>query len=506
VAKITGYPQAPFHLCITDESLSELRRTVGSRPPETGAKCFGPKDHFGIDVVEFDERGSAGASFVVYSPDTQWGAERQRHHLDQPDDQMRLWTGDVHSHPGRGGHPSSKSGQGLGDMGYVEEVFRENPPMEWFMLPIFTLDDDEIVIFPWIVQRGRNGSPPALHVAELKVCPASEFPLRIFNPEWEATLGKETSSMPKQETDDGMFSVLRRRYMKRAEGFVSPAFHEKAILVVGVGAGSLLTTKLARFSPGRLVLCDPDRCEIENLCRTDYTFEDAERGALKIDAVARRIAAINPTVKVECHARSIEGFSLAECRNLMEGVDLVIAGTDAFPAQARCNELAATYGVPSVFIGLHAGAAGGRIIWAVPDQTGCYRCAAAERYSAAEQGQTDALKLPAAPGILVDCQFIDIVALKICLALLERGQASRLGEFFRRMGNRNEVVCRTDPDYAWGGALWDAVLADLPTQPKPYAKEIKEQVLLAMDTLWFQAPRNPDCPVCGRHHRKEASP
>jgi hypothetical protein len=116
VADISGYPKSPDPLCFTEEALDDLLRTVGSLPPETGAKCFGPKDSFGTDVVEFDERGSAAARATVYSPDAEWGAERQRHHLAQPDERMRVWTGDTHRHPGSGGHPSAKVGPGLGDM------------------------------------------------------------------------------------------------------------------------------------------------------------------------------------------------------------------------------------------------------------------------------------------------------------------------------------------------------------------------------------------------------
>ena len=74
-----------------------------------------------------------------------------------PSRETRLWTGDVHRHPGRFGLPSGRSGKALGDEGYVDEVFEQNETMQWFLLPILTqTGNDEIVIHPWL--RHRDGT------------------------------------------------------------------------------------------------------------------------------------------------------------------------------------------------------------------------------------------------------------------------------------------------------------------------------------------------------------
>jgi hypothetical protein len=178
--------KAPFPLCFTGDALEQLLATVGSLPPETGAKGFGPLEGLGIDLVEFDEPASQTASGGVYSPDVAWGDERVQHHLNQPGSLMRVWTGDVHSHPGGLGQPSRKDGRGTGDLGYVEEVFAQNEAILWFLLPILTNTGEgmEVVIHPWVCKRGE---PVGLYWAELKVCGASQFPPREFNPEWEAS-------------------------------------------------------------------------------------------------------------------------------------------------------------------------------------------------------------------------------------------------------------------------------------------------------------------------------
>ena len=180
-----GVERAPFPFCITPEACDRLVATVGDRMPEAGAKLFGPHDRMGIDTVEFDERGSAAASRAAYSPDVEWGERVRAYWLSQPDDRIKLWTGDAHSHPGGIGHPSSKSGQGLGDLGYVEEVFDQNESMQWYAMPILTnvgRHDRPVSIWPWVVERGALRP----RWAELRVCQADEFPARIFPEDWLA--------------------------------------------------------------------------------------------------------------------------------------------------------------------------------------------------------------------------------------------------------------------------------------------------------------------------------
>jgi hypothetical protein len=176
---------APFAMCFTPSALAQVIRSVGAQPPETGAKGFGPKDRLGFDVVEFDQGGSARARGSVYAPDEAWGNRRLEHWLDQPDDQLRLWSGDIHSHPGRSGWPSQKAGQALGDLGYVEEVFKQNEAMQYFLLPILTGTGTgrPVEIHPWVVSRSDPVRPMT---AQLKVCSAEGFPERVFNPAWES--------------------------------------------------------------------------------------------------------------------------------------------------------------------------------------------------------------------------------------------------------------------------------------------------------------------------------
>lgn len=181
----TDVPTTELPMCFTPEALDIIRRTVASRRPETGAKGFGPVDRIGFDVVEYDVRGSSSAHAAVYSPDVEWGSERQRFWMDRPSEHLRLWTGDIHSHPGDFGRPSRRAGPGLGDLGYVEAVFEANETMQFFFIPILTGvgTGRMATLHPWIVSRDTPTEPMW---AEALVCRVDVFPPRVFNPEWEA--------------------------------------------------------------------------------------------------------------------------------------------------------------------------------------------------------------------------------------------------------------------------------------------------------------------------------
>ena len=175
---------APITMCFTPEAMQEVVNTVGARPPETGAKGFSPVDHIGFEIVEFDVRGSQAASGSVYAPDSAWGDERCAYWMGQPDERMRLWSGDIHSHPGLAGIPSPATGRGLGDLGYVAEVFDQNEVHQHFLMPIVTRvgTDKPPILSPWVLERNDPSRPLW---ANVRICRVEQFPTRQFNPDWE---------------------------------------------------------------------------------------------------------------------------------------------------------------------------------------------------------------------------------------------------------------------------------------------------------------------------------
>jgi len=201
---VQKYPfekSSDFEMCFSPEALNNLLKTVGSRRPETGAKGFSPiissdpnsnDSRIGFDIIEFDERGSRKASHSMYSPDQEWGTERVEHYFDA--EELRIWTGDIHSHPGKGGYPSPESGDGLGDLGYVRKVFDNHQYLDFFLLPIITIEGRKIVIHPWIIDRKDPSNP--LIAKNVKVCSASDFPI----------IDLDTSSL--EPTIDAMYKLI----------------------------------------------------------------------------------------------------------------------------------------------------------------------------------------------------------------------------------------------------------------------------------------------------------
>lgn len=174
---MSRFDVAPFPMCITQTALDAIRDTIGSLPPETGGKLFGPIDKMGIDLFEFDEQGSSDAGVAVYAPNARWGQGRRDYHIVHGEPR-RQWWGDVHSHPGDSNTPSGKSGPGLGDMGYAEQVFAQNEAIQWFFMPIVNHQDNKVFISPYIISRYNPTTP--LIAPSLDICSDDDFPEAEF--------------------------------------------------------------------------------------------------------------------------------------------------------------------------------------------------------------------------------------------------------------------------------------------------------------------------------------
>jgi hypothetical protein len=288
-------------------------------------------------------------------------------------------------------------------------------------------------------------------------------------------------------------------YYARVERLISPAFHDRSILVVGASGGSYLIEKLARLGPRRMVIVDPDVVEVPNLVRTAFRIEHI--GMDKPSALAALIAEVNPFVAVEPMAVDVTTLPAFEVDRLLDGIDLIVAGTDSFDAQAELNRWSQVHDIPAVFIGVHEGAAGGVVRWTIPGTTACYRCMASARYEAAEAGEP--VDLPGEPGLLTDVQSIDMVAASVIIGLLERGQPTPKGDLIELLADRTEIVVTNAPSYPWGRELFASLVADLPA-PASRAEDLGTY-LGALPIVTLPASRVEGCPDCRPDHRETAS-
>jgi molybdopterin/thiamine biosynthesis adenylyltransferase len=123
------------------------------------------------------------------------------------------------------------------------------------------------------------------------------------------------------------------------------------VAIVGVGAtGSVLAETLARAGVGHLRLIDRDVLEASNLQRQFlYDEDDLASGLPKAELARRRLSRINTEIEVEAHVADLHAGNV---RALLDGVSLVLDGTDNFLTRFVINDACASQGVAWVYAGV----------------------------------------------------------------------------------------------------------------------------------------------------------
>lgn len=117
------------------------------------------------------------------------------------------------------------------------------------------------------------------------------------------------------------------------------------VLVVGAGGlGSSAALHLAAAGVGRLGIVDPDAVEISNLQR-QILHRTADVGRAKTDSARETLTALNPDVEVLALPLRLTG---ANAPQVLRGWDVVVDGTDNFPARYLLGDACALLGVPLV--------------------------------------------------------------------------------------------------------------------------------------------------------------
>src|SRR5258705_11960605 len=116
------------------------------------------------------------------------------------------------------------------------------------------------------------------------------------------------------------------------------------ILLIGCGAlGTVIAEQLTRAGIGFLRIADRDLVELTNLQRQVLFDEsDAATATPKAIAAASRLTAINSTVTIEPHVVDVHSGNI---ETLMEGIDLVLDGTDNVETRYLLNDAAVKRGI-----------------------------------------------------------------------------------------------------------------------------------------------------------------
>ena len=146
---------------------------------------------------------------------------------------------------------------------------------------------------------------------------------------------------------------------------------ESTALVCGLGAlGSVLANTLARAGVGTLRIVDRDFLELNNLQRQVlYDEYDVQAGIPKALAAEKKLAAINSRITIEAHVADVDHNNI---RELADGVDVLLDGTDNFETRFLLNDAAMKFGIPWVYGGCIG--AEGQTMTILPGETPCLRC------------------------------------------------------------------------------------------------------------------------------------
>ena len=222
----------------------------------------------------------------------------------------------------------------------------------------------------------------------------------------------------------------------------------KAARVLCIGAGGLgspAALYLAAAGVGTIGIVDFDAVDVSNLQR-QIIHGTNDVGRSKIASARDRIEALNPEVHVETFDAR---FSVANARTLVDAFDVIVDGTDNFPARYLVNDACVMFGKPNAWGSIFR-FEGQASVFAAPGGP-CYRCLHPEPPPAGlVPGCAEAGVLGVLPGVIGTIQATE--ALKLILGI----GAPLVGRFL----------------------VYDA---------------------LTMRFRDLKLPKDPDCPVCGVH-------
>jgi molybdopterin/thiamine biosynthesis adenylyltransferase len=110
------------------------------------------------------------------------------------------------------------------------------------------------------------------------------------------------------------------------------------------GLGGYIIEELARLGVGRITVVDPDVFEEHNLNRQLLCTQEL-LGKKKVDAAARRVAAVNPAVRIQAFDAA---FGQGNSAEILKGVTVAADGLDSIPVRLELAEACNNQNIPLV--------------------------------------------------------------------------------------------------------------------------------------------------------------
>ena len=497
-------------LRISRQVLAAIHETIGSHSAEHGGMLGGTYEDGIVTEYYFDQ--TARRSGAAYSPDTD-SVNRLLKEEWNPRN-VRL-LGFVHSHPPGIRQLSS------GDLKYAERILQNIPELDALLLPLVMseVDTGRFEVLPFAVVRKPEGflveqwELLIVEDAVTKVGFHEEQEIAIADAASETRRCKTKNETPRRfvaetqcgtlsyriEAPFGLNSAVATLTFERVRGaYDLDRLANCRVIYVGCGGAASFAEDLARAGVGEHVLIDPDIVSESNLATQQAYRRDL--GRPKVDCIAERISDINPNAAIIACRSLLDDLSDDEfqllCLSPMQfrgtATTILLCGlTDSFPGSGRINRLALKFGLPSLCAQVYQEGLGAEITFTYPGLTAaCHRCVLRSRYEAyLNNGFKNNVTSDGTP----ICATTRLNALKvfIALALLHHGTTHpRWGGLLQRIGNRNLIQIRMDPQAA------------LPVFSRVFGGGDQERILFD-EAVWLpqlaDAPATgfPPCPDCG---------
>ena len=172
-------------------------------------------------------------------------------------------------------------------------------------------------------------------------------------------------------SDDQLDRYARHIVLHDIGGAGQAKLLDSHVLLVGAGGiGCPAIQYLAAAGVGTISVVDDDVVSLSNLQR-QILYGDAQIGMAKVDAAQAAVARLNPDIKF--HALN-QRISADTSSDFLNGVDIVIDGSDTFGTRLIVNDLCLAARVPlvSAAIGRFHGQIGTFSGWEA--DAPCYRC------------------------------------------------------------------------------------------------------------------------------------
>jgi adenylyltransferase/sulfurtransferase len=264
-----------------------------------------------------------------------------------------------------------------------------------------------------------------------------------------------TPSEPGEAREEPYAGFQREDLLRYARHFVLPqvgpegqrALSDSKVLLVGVGGlGSPVALYLTAAGIGTLGVADPDLVDLSNLQR-QVLHGISHLGQYKVDSAAARLWELNPNVEVIQHGIRLTS---ANAKEIIQGYDVVVDGSDNFPARYLVNDACVLLGKPYVYGAVDRWE--GQVSVFAMENGPCYRCLFREPPppglipTCAEAGVLGVL-----PGVIGSLQATEVLKLILGVGVSLAGRLlifDALDLSFREVGLRpdpNCPVCGDDP-------------------------------------------------------------